>query len=231
MAIEVISFDLDDTLWPVRPVIYAAIEDMNAVIEAAVPDYSSRMDDATMLALRKARLEREPLLRYDITTMRLRLLEDSLERCGLRGERLQRVARDAFQTFMRGRNRVTFFDGALDTLAELKKTYRLIGLTNGNADYREAGLGELFEFSISPVEAQARKPDSGIFAATLAAADVGAEQILHVGDNLDEDIAGAVAAGWRSVWVNRSGAPPEPERGYVASVCELDELPELIAAL
>lgn len=73
----------------------------------------------------------------------------------------------------------------------------------------------------------AGKPHSAIFERALELAGVRAEWALHVGDSLEEDVAGARGAGIAALWLNRSGAPVPPE---VTAIASLDELPERLSA-
>ena len=83
------------------------------------------------------------------------------------------------------------------------------------------GLASLLDGVITSAQFGARKPSPAIFEYALAAAGVAPEQALHVGDNLEEDIGGARAAGIAAVLVRRDGTPGPPE---VASIRGLDEI-------
>ena len=48
------------------------------------------------------------------------------------------------------------------------------------------------------------KPDARIFRHACATLNLPAAQVLHVGDDLDLDVAGSMAAGLQAVWVRRS---------------------------
>jgi putative hydrolase of the HAD superfamily len=63
----------------------------------------------------------------------------------------------------------------------------------------ELGLDAYFERVMLPAEAGAAKPEPAIFAAALAALGVPAERALYVGDHVEQDVAGAVAAGLRAL--------------------------------
>ena len=60
----------------------------------------------------------------------------------------------------------------------------------------------------SPTTVGWRKPRREIFEAVARALDVDPREILHVGDNLDADVAGAAAAGMRTAWLTRRVADP-----------------------
>jgi putative hydrolase of the HAD superfamily len=80
------------------------------------------------------------------------------------------------------------------------------------------GLGELLDGTITSAEAGARKPDPAIFERALELADCEPEEALHVGDTADEDVAGARAAGIRSLLIDRDGGG-----GDIASLEEIDQ--------
>jgi putative hydrolase of the HAD superfamily len=70
---------------------------------------------------------------------------------------------------------------------------------------RNLGLEREFECIFASAVLGVAKPSSDIFAAAQRALGLPAGQILHVGDTRREDRDGAVAAGFRGVWLGRSG--------------------------
>ena len=48
-------------------------------------------------------------------------------------------------------------------------------------------------------------PDTEVYAAVCREAGFEPHEMLHVGDDPDNDIVAAGEAGWRTVWLNRSG--------------------------
>jgi putative hydrolase of the HAD superfamily len=79
-----------------------------------------------------------------------------------------------------------------------------------------------------------RKPRSEIFEAVLRELDVTTEEMLHVGDNLRDDVAGACALGIRTAWVTRRVDDPEQQlRNYTGpppdvTIHDLAEIPALL---
>jgi 2-haloacid dehalogenase len=63
---------------------------------------------------------------------------------------------------------------------------------------------------------RAYKPDRAMFSRALAALELEAHEVLHVGDSLTADVGGAHAAGIRAVWVNHRGqnAPTDAPVAY-----------------
>jgi putative hydrolase of the HAD superfamily len=66
-----------------------------------------------------------------------------------------------------------------------------------------------FEAVVISHEHGLRKPRPEIFASLLAALGTDAREAIHVGDNLEADVAGAAALGMRTVWITRCVADPE----------------------
>ena len=86
------------------------------------------------------------------------------------------------------------------------------------------GLLDLVDAVVTSATAGSAKPDPGIFEKALQIAGARADQTVHVGDSLENDVAGARAAGIRPILVRRDGdAPPGVE-----SIATLGELPALL---
>ena len=102
-----------------------------------------------------------------------------------------------------------------ETLAALRQRVR-IGLCS-NFSHTPTALSVLDRAGLQPHidaivvshDVGIRKPRPEIFAATLAALAVPAEQAIHVGDNLDADVAGADGVGLRTIWITRRVPDPE----------------------
>ena len=77
---------------------------------------------------------------------------------------------------------------------------------------------------VTSAEAGAAKPDPRIFERALELAGRRPEQAVHVGDSVENDVAGARALGSAPVLVARDGAAPEG----VEAVRSLAELPALL---
>jgi putative hydrolase of the HAD superfamily len=90
----------------------------------------------------------------------------------------------------------------------------------------DTGLDALVDGAVASAEVGVAKPDPAIFGHALAIAGVGPEAAWHVGDSVEADVAGALAAGLVPVLVARDGAPP-PSGAPVRTVAALDGLPGL----
>jgi putative hydrolase of the HAD superfamily len=81
------------------------------------------------------------------------------------------------------------------------------------------GLAALLDGVLTSAEAGARKPAPAIFEQALRLAGAGPSQAIHVGDSLEEDVAGARAVGVEPVLVSRDGGSPAGVR-TIASLAE-----------
>jgi HAD superfamily hydrolase (TIGR01549 family) len=115
------------------------------------------------------------------------------------------LAEAAFEVFFAERNRVQLFDDALPALEWLASRYPVVAVSNGNADVHRVGLGQHFKGAISAREFGVGKPDARIFHAAASLAGVRHSEVLHVGDDAQLDVLGALVAGLQVAWINREG--------------------------
>ena len=83
IAPRVISFDLDDTLWPVAPVIEGAERTLFAWLETRHPRAVHGHSIESMRALRARIAEQFPERRHDLTFLRRRALAAQFGAAGL----------------------------------------------------------------------------------------------------------------------------------------------------
>jgi phosphoserine phosphatase len=126
------------------------------------------------------------------------------------------------------------FPDSSATLDALRDDYALALVTNGASCLQReklaaSGLADRFDAIVVSGDLGAGKPDPAIFAHALRA--VGAEpgDGVMVGDNLEKDVDGALAAGLRAVWVNRDGKERPAGRPDLREIAGLDELPAVLA--
>jgi len=197
----VMSFDLDDTLWPVGPVIAAAESALLSWLRERYPLTLIGHDTESLRALRAGVAQRFPERGHDLTFLRHRTLKDLFGAAG----HAESLADEALEVFFSARNRVEFYDDVRPALNRLRSRYRLFAVSNGNADLQRCGIGDLFAGHVTASAAGAAKPDARIYAALLKMAGVGAARVLHIGDDPLADVVGATQAGMQAVWLNRDG--------------------------
>jgi putative hydrolase of the HAD superfamily len=86
----------------------------------------------------------------------------------------------------------------------------------------ELDLEPLLDAVLTSAEVGARKPAPAIFERALALVGAPASAAIHVGDSLEEDVAGARAAGIEPVLVRRDGGEPVPGVRTITSLAELE---------
>ncbi|RLA10537.1 MAG: hypothetical protein DRQ60_11095 [Gammaproteobacteria bacterium] len=102
---------------------------------------------------------------------------------------------------------------------------------------RAARFDELLTSVVISEEVGIRKPRGEIFEAVVASFEFAPDEILHVGDKLDADVAGAAAVGMRTCWLTRRVKDPErrleefdgPRPDFALE--DLGDLPVLVARL
>lgn len=226
--IKAISLDLDDTLWPIWPVIARAEQALQEWLRPLAPATASFLADAERrLALRREVQQQRPELGHDLRALRQELIRRALQR---HGEDPALVA-PAYEVFIAERMRVDLYEDARPALAWLAQRFPLVAVSNGNADVQRIGLGEYFHAGFSAQEFGVGKPDARIFHAAARAAGVQAHEVLHVGDDAALDVLGALNAGLQTAWVNRGGHDwlHEAQRPH-ATVADMAQLCALLQA-
>ncbi len=226
IMISALTFDLDDTLWDTPPVIRRAEAVTHAWLARQWPAVARHFDVAGLAALRRQVAEEDPDRAHDLTLMRFRTYRRAAEAAGYPPEA---VARGAFAVFYRERNRVELFPDVLPVLEPLARRLPLAAVSNGNADIQAVGLGHVFRLAVSAREVGRPKPDPLIWKEACRRLGVMPRTVVHVGDHPEHDVAGARAAGLRTVWLNRRGVAWSGPGCPDAEIPDLSALPAVLA--
>jgi putative hydrolase of the HAD superfamily len=197
-----LAFDLDNTLWDIGPVIERAEQALHDWLARHYPRVTRHHTIDSMRERRMAVAERRPDLAHDFTALRKLALHEHAEEAGYPASMVEL----AFERFYHERNQVELYEDVLPALDRLRKGYRLLALTNGNADLRRIGIDHYFELIVTARSVGHAKPDARIFAALLAGAALAPGELLYVGDEPVADVEGPRGAGIEAVWINRSGS-------------------------
>jgi putative hydrolase of the HAD superfamily len=223
MAVRLITFDLDDTLWECASVISAAERVFYGWLAKHYPRITRRLELEALIHHRRTFFNTCDGISHDVTSMRKRWLKK------LAGEfdYPEDLVEPGFRVFWEHRNAVTLFDDASELLPALKQRYTVGAITNGNADVHFIGVAHLFDFVVNAAQAGAAKPSPVIFNQALARAGISAAEAVHVGDDPVTDVRGASGAGMRTVWFNPEREPwprgPRPD-AEIAALPELNEV-------
>ena len=142
----------------------------------------------------------------------------------------QKFDRDRLQAFH-------FYPGISDFLAEARKLFTLVVITNGPEfsqipKIEAVNLTEHVDHIIIGGQEPEQKPARSIFDKALKLANCEAHEAIHVGDSLAADIAGAHNSGITSVWIQHQ-QPLDAELGIDPhhTVLHPGEIPALIRDL
>lgn len=224
--IRALTLDLDDTLWPVAPVIARAEQAMRVWLAQHAPATAAAFDAAALRQLRAEVEQAHPALRHDLSTLRRKTLQRAVAAAGEPAAR----ADEAFEVFFAARQQVDFYPEAIEALGRLAARYPLWSLSNGNADLQRVGIAAYFQGALNATGLGAAKPERRVFEAACRHIGLAPAQVLHVGDDLHMDALGARAAGLGAVWLRRGpddagGLPPEaPALPVVADLMHLVRL-------
>lgn len=220
MNILAITLDLDDTLWPIAPIVTRAEEKLDAWLRANCPNVADAFPIPAMRALRERISLEHPHLAHDFTAQRRLSLAAALEPHGYGGDMLEA----AFEAYYAARNEVDLYPDVRGALERLAARVPIVSLSNGNADLERIGLRALFAATVTARDFGAGKPAPEIFRHACERAGVAPQHVLHVGDDPHLDVIGARNAGLRTAWVNRNGETWSHEGAPDVIVTDLAEL-------
>lgn len=245
-SIRAVYFDLDDTLcgywdaakiglreaFAAHPVDGMSVEEMAAVWAEAFRGFAP--------TLKKTGWYPQYLISGEPT--RNELMRRMLELMGI-DDSARAVALG--DLYMRRRDaNLELFPDALEILTELHAKYPLGLITNGPADVQRQevatlGIGHFFQNIYIEGEMGEGKPNRAVFDRAAEAVSCEPHEVLMVGNSFGHDIAAALDAGWRAIWIRRpsdvapSATKPEeaPEGAPTpdAIVSSLREVADLLA--
>lgn len=200
--IKAITLDLDDTLWPVQPTIDYAEQCLTQWLNKKAPRTAQIATLEKIKAVRKQVEADYPQCKHNLSAYRYEAICRLLKEAG----EDKTLADQAFAHYFAARQKVHLFDDSLPALKRLSKKLPLAAITNGNADLKTIGLENYFQGTIAAHEIGAIKPDKRLFEAAVQLLGVAPESILHIGDDIQSDVIGALQAGMQSAWLNRQGS-------------------------
>jgi len=119
-----------------------------------------------------------------------------------------------------------------EVLRALKEKKFIIGMVS-NWDSRllklckGLGIDRYFDFKVISAVFGVAKPDPKIFREALTQANVHADDAVHIGDSLEDDVRGAHLAGIKALWLDRSnrhGTLTQDHQDFVTVIRDLREL-------
>ena len=197
--LKLITFDLDDTLWPCMPVIVRAEQKLYDWLQLHAPRLAESHTIRALREHRKSISEARPEIAHNMTLTRQLSLQMLLEQTGHSGE----LSHQAVEVFRHERNKVTPYDDVIPVLKQLAGDYLLIAVTNGNADISQTPLDGYFQHALTAEAVGASRPDIALFREAMRLAGVAPQHTLHIGDDPINDVQAAYDAGIHNIWLNR----------------------------
>lgn len=206
-GLRALTLDLDDTLWPIAPVIERAEVALHRWLEQHAPAVARRYDVEAMRLLRNSVARERPEWAHDLSRIRHTSIGLALQHCG----EDPALADAAFAAYFDTRNQIETYPGVDEALAQLARRYPLLAVTNGNADLARLPVGRHFAAgTLSARSFGVGKPDLRIFQEACRRLGCAPHELLHVGDDWALDVCGAAAAGLHTAWLRHPGADDPP---------------------
>ena len=197
--IQAITFDLDDTLYENTSVIVKAERSLMEFMHDQYPA-TKHVNKGFWRTQQKSHVLANPLLKNDMGELRRLSLKSGFMELGLSGNELNAATTLCFEHFYFQRSNFTLNRNIHSLLKTLSDKLPLVAITNGNVDLQQIGLKGYFSACFNAGVELPMKPDIAMFDAAQTHLNIPHANILHVGDNLEKDIYGALRAGYQTAW-------------------------------
>ena len=203
-GVKAVTFDVDGTLWDFQTVMRHSLGKVLEELGRLDPEAAAMFNVEKLVEVRDRVHDELRGVVVNLNELRVEGFRRALSEAGRPNELLAtHLCGLYFEHRDAGRSP---FRDVFPTLQALHPRYTLGVLSNGNTYPPDLGLDGLFEFTVvSQDHGGIEKPDPRIFEIALEKAGCSPEELIHVGDSLENDIVGAKKAGVKSVWLNRNG--------------------------
>ena len=224
--VKAVSFDGDMTLWDFQKVMRHSLVITLDELRRRIPGpASANLTIDRMIAIRNAVAEELRSIVVNLEEIRFQAFKRTLESIGCADDAF---AVDLNALYLRHRfEDVELYSDVIPTLDALRDDFVLGLLSNGNGYPERRGLPNRFRFVVFSQDVGVEKPDPGMFREACKGAGCEPGELMHVGDSLESDVAGANGVGALSVWLNRKGISnstcvvPDYEIRSLAQVVEI----------
>lgn len=227
MRISAISFDGDMTLWDFYKVMRHSLKYTLAVLQKQRP--MPRVLNLTideMIAIREQFAEEVKGKVWSLEEIRRGAFERTLEHVGCPDKELAAHLNAIYRKHRF--EDIELYPDIVPTFDILAPHFKLGLLSNGNTYPERCGLDGRFAFVVFSQDVQVEKPHPKIFEITAERAGCELTQMLHVGDSLENDVAGAKNVGTPCVWLNRESVPNDTEIQPDYEIASLTEIPKIL---
>ena len=213
-GLRLLSFDLDDTLWPMRPVLDAAnYQLVNKMVKVGAKSASTQNLQHMLKSIR----QKDASLSY--SAARVKAIRQILN-----ANKLSHINHtQLYDVWLRARHNAAddlLYPGTLETLTQLREAFPetiFAAITNGPGDplAMRPEFAACFDLTITGEDSKVfpgRKPSPIIYNTALSRAGVEAsEGWVHCGDDILNDVATSKALGATTIWLTDSSCDPVAE--------------------
>ena len=209
------------TLWDFEKVMRHSLSKVLAYLKKEVPAAQMSIED--MIRIRNEVAES---LRGEVTNLEQIRLQAFVQTLKFVGVDDPNLAARLNALYLKHRFEDIELYGDVKPTLEFLNQHLPCGLISNSNSYPErCGLEDTFSFVVFSQDVGVEKPNPAIFEVALGKMGCGAEELIHVGDSLESDVAGANAIGAVSVWLNREGVENDT---FIIPDFEINTLTELL---
>lgn len=204
--LKAVIFDLDDTLYDYKALERAAFECVGGLVRERLGVSEEQYEEAFMRA-RQATKER--LGETATSHSRMLYFQKTLEYLDIRPLYLALEMYETYWGFFL--DNMILYPGVRELLEALHEKYIRVGVCTDllahiqHRKLRRLGMMDDVDCMVTSEEAGVEKPAPGIFNLCLEKLRLPAGEVCFVGDNLERDVKGAMAAGMQAVWFHPKG--------------------------
>lgn len=197
--IKALSFDLDDTLYDNHPYIRRAQQKLNNLLAQKYPQVS-RLSESDWYAIRQGLIEKTPGLISDVSKLRYQTLYLAFQSVGFTALKCEAASQECYAYFYEARSDFKVEQDIIEVMKSLSRLLPVVAITNGNVNCENIGLNDVFQHILRPSITTPAKPHRALFDQMAKQLDIKPQHILHIGDNLSNDVKGAIDADFMSAW-------------------------------
>lgn len=204
---KAISFDLDDTLYSNYPVMLAVDAKMKGYFSKTLSHLQNDQNTIEFgyqfwFPFRQQVLTENAALIHDVVELRLETYVLGMKVLGMSDVQAKLKSQQALDYFIEQRSDFVVPSKVHKLLAALQQKWPLVAISNGNVDTQLIGLAPYFSAVFHAGKKYQQKPTSDMFLAACETLSINSNELLHVGDCGNSDIAGGIAAGCQTAWLS-----------------------------
>ena len=227
--VKAISFDGDMTLWDFDKIMRHSLSLALAELRRRLPGQAtSHLTIDKMIKIRNSVAAELKGKVVHLEEIRFHAFRRTVEFVGYSDDHL---AADLNALYLKHRfEDAELYPDVIPSLDALRPGFTIGLLSNGNGYPERCGLPDRFSFVVFSQDVGVEKPAAGMFLAACEQAGCAPCELMHVGDSLEADVAGAYGIGAISVWLNRDGVSNTCDIVPHHEIRSLEEIEDIVRA-